>query len=69
MRYFQNFDKIDSFLKPTLSLGSFHSRQLNRRVGDGVTKEGIGILHQIYRFMGVLKVGGVGFIKVRIGII
>ena len=54
MRHFQNFEKIDSFLKlvNTLILG-------NLTVGwvEGVIKEGAGILHQIYKFKGVLIVG------------
>ena len=61
MRHFQHFDKVDSFLQ--------NSRQLNCRGGEGVIKEGTGILHQIYRLKGVLIVWGIVFIKVRVGII
>ena len=64
MRHLQNFTKIDSFLKPILII-----LNLNVGWGEGVIKEEEGILHQIYRFKGVLMVGGIWFIKVRIGII
>ena len=45
MRHYQNFDKIDSFLKPDF------------RVGEGIIKEEAGIFHQIYRYRDVLLVG------------
>ena len=50
MRHLQNFDKIDSFLKPFLNICILG----NLIVGSGewVIKEGAGILHQIYRFSG-----------------
>ena len=35
----------------------------------GVSKEEVGILHQIYRFRGDVNSGEAGFIKVKIGII
>ena len=56
IRHSQNFDKIDSFLKPVLNtciLG-------NIIVGWGVwvVKEGAGILHQIYKFSGGFNILG-----------
>ena len=50
MRHSQNFDKIDSFLKPVLNIFILG----NYIVGweKGVIKERAGILHQIYRFRG-----------------
>ena len=50
MRHFQNFDKIDSFLKPILNI--FILGNLIVGWGEGAIKEGTGILHQIYRFKG-----------------
>ena len=41
IRHFQNFVKIDSFLKPVL--------KLIVGWGEGVLKEGTSILHQFYR--------------------
>ena len=67
MRHFQNFDKFESFLKPILNI--FILGSLIVRWGKGVLKEEAGIMHQIYRFKGVLIVGRVGFIKLRVGII
>ena len=67
MRHSQNVDKTDSFLKPVLNicvLGSFIVGW-----GEWVNKEGAGILHQIYRFRGGVNIRGIGFIKVRVGII
>ena len=65
--HFPNFDKINSLLKLVLNIFILD----NLKVGwvDGVLKEGAGILYQIYRFKGVLIVGGVVFIKVNVGII
>ena len=45
-----NFDKIDSFLKPVLNI--LILCKLIVGWGDGVIKEGAGILHQICRFRG-----------------
>ena len=42
---FQNFEKIDGFLKPVLSI--FIHDNLIVEWGEGVIKEGAGILHQI----------------------
>ena len=67
MRHFQNFDKIVNFPKPVLNI--FILGNLIVGWGEGIIKEGAGILHQIYRFKGVLIVAGVGFIKLRVGII
>ena len=46
----QNFDKIDGFLKPILNTCIL----VNLIVGwgEGVIKEGVGIVHQIYIFSG-----------------
>ena len=46
-----NFDKIDSFLKPVLNILILCN--LIVVWVEGVNKEGAGILHQIYRFRGV----------------
>ena len=43
-----NFDKIDSFLKPVLNILILCNLIVGW--GEGVIKEGAGILHQIYRF-------------------
>ena len=52
----QNFDKIDSFLKPVLNICILG----NLIVGWGgwVIKEGAGILHQIFRFSGGVNIWG-----------
>ena len=50
MLYFQNFDKIDSFLKPVLNI--FILVNLIVGWGEGFIKKGAGILHQIHRFRG-----------------
>ena len=52
MRHSQSFDKIDSFLKPVLDILIL----CNLIVGwsEEVIKEEAGILHQIYRFRGVV---------------
>ena len=67
MRHFQNFDKIHSFLKPVLNILVLGN--LTVEWGEGVIKEGAGILHQIYRLKRVLIVWGIWFIRVRVGII
>ena len=67
MCHFQNFDKIDSFLKPPLNI--FILGNLIVGPGEGVIKEGTDILYQINRIKEVLIVGGVGFIKLKVGII
>ena len=51
MHHSQSFDKIDSFLKPVLNILILCN--LIVVWGEGVNKEGAGILHQIYRFRGV----------------
>ena len=63
MRNFQNFDKIDSFLKPVLNILILGNLIVGW--GVGIIKKGAGILHQIYRFNGVLTVEGIWFIKAR----
>ena len=50
MRHYQSFDKIDGFLKPVLNI--LILRNLIVGWGEGVIKEGAGILHQSYRFRG-----------------
>ena len=66
MPHSQNFDKIDSFLKPALNI--FILGNLIVAWGDGVIKDRAGIQHQIYRFRGGVKnLVGVGFVKVRVG--
>ena len=50
MHHCQSFDKIDSFLKPVLNI--LILRNFIVGWGEGVIKEGAGILHQIYRFRG-----------------
>ena len=50
MRHFQNFNKIDSFLKPVLNI--FILGDLIEGWGEGFIKEGAGILHPIYGFTG-----------------
>ena len=52
MRHFQNFDKIDSFLKPALNI--FIVRNLILGLWERVNKEGAGILHGSYRFRGLV---------------
>ena len=67
LHHFRNFDKINSFLKPVLNI--FILSNLIVGWGEGVAKEGAGILYHIYRFKGVLIIGGEEFNKVRVGII
>ena len=57
MRHSQNFDKIDSFLKPVLNICIL----INLIVGWGewVIKDGAGILHQTYRFSGGANIWGI----------
>ena len=50
MRHSQSFDKIDSFLKPVLNILILCNLIVGW--GEGVIKEGAGILHQVYRFRG-----------------
>ena len=50
MRHSQSFDKIEGFLKTVLNILIFCN--LIVVSGEGVIKEGFGILHQIYRFRG-----------------
>ena len=50
MRHWQNFAKIDSFLKPFLNICILGNLIVGW--GEWVIKEGAGILHQIYRFSG-----------------
>ena len=56
MHHSQSFDKIDSFLNLVLNILILCN--LIVRWGEGVIKEGVGILHQIYRG-GVQKLGRV----------
>ena len=67
MRHFQNFCKIDSFLKPVLNILIIG----NLIVGweEEIIKNGAGILHQINRFKGVLIVARKQFMKVKVGVI
>ena len=57
MRHFQNFDKIDNFLKPVLNILILGNLIVGW--GEGVIKEGAGIVHEIYRLKGVLIVWGI----------
>ena len=50
MHHSQSSDKIDSFLKPVLNILILCNLIVGW--GEGVIKEGVGILHQIYRFRG-----------------
>ena len=67
MRHFQNFGKINVFLKPVLNI--LIPVNLIVGWGEGVIKERAGILHQIYSLKEVFIVWGIRFIKVRGGII
>ena len=68
MRHSQSFDKIDTFLKPLLNILILCN--LISGWGEGVIKEGAGILHQIYIFrVDVYKSGRVWFLKANVGII
>ena len=57
MRHFQNFDKIDSFLKLVLNIHILNNLIVGW--GEGFIKKGAGILHQIYRPKEVLTVWGI----------
>ena len=50
VRHSQSFDKIDSFPKSVLNILVICNLIVGW--GEGVIKEGAGILHQIYRFRG-----------------
>ena len=50
MRHSQNFDKIDSLLKPVLNIYVLGNLIVGCVCGGGVNKERAFILHQIYRF-------------------
>ena len=67
MRHFQNFCKIDSFLKPVLNILIIGNLIVGW--GEGIIKNGAGILHQINRFKGVLIVARKQFMKVKVGVI
>ena len=67
MRHSKNFGKINSFLKPVLNIGILGNLIVGR--GEWVIKEAAGFLHRIYRFSGGVNIWGVGFIKVRVGVI
>ena len=54
MCHFQNFYKIDSFLKPVLNILIIGNLIVGW--GEEIIKNGAGILHQINRFKGVLIV-------------
>ena len=58
IRHFQNFVKIDSFPKPVLKL-------IVVGWGEGVLKEGAGILHQFYRLQSLRGGRGGGGSKRR----
>ena len=57
VRHFQTFQKIDSFLKPFLNILILGNLIVGW--GEGVIKEGAGIVHEIYRLKGVLIVWGI----------
>ena len=50
MGHSQNFDKIDSFLKPVLNI--IVVRDVIAGWREEIIKKGAGILHQRYRFRG-----------------
>ena len=50
MRHSQSFDKINSFQKTSLNILILCNLIVGW--GEGVIKEGAGILHQVYRFRG-----------------
>ena len=56
MHHSQSSDKIDSFLKPVLNILILCNLIVGW--GEGVIKEGAGILHQVYRFRGSVKSWG-----------
>ena len=61
MRHFQNFDKIDNFLKPVLNICKDEV--------SGLSKRGLVFSIKSIDSVEVLIFGGVGFIKVRVSII
>ena len=61
MRHFQNFDKIDNFLKPVLNICKGEV--------SGLSKRGLVFSIKSIDSVEVLIFGGVGFIKVRVSII
>ena len=67
IRHTQNFDKIDSFLKSVLNICML--RDLIVGWGKRVIKEGLVFCIRSLDLGEMLIVGGVGFIKVRVGII
>ena len=56
MRHSQSFDKINSFQKTSLNILILCNLIVGW--GEGVIKEGAGILHQVYRFRGSVKSWG-----------
>ena len=52
----QNLDKIDSFLKAVLDICILGNLIVGW--GEWVIKEGVGILHQIFRFSGGVNIWG-----------
>ena len=58
MRHSQNFDKINSLLKLVLNICILGNLIVGW--GERVIKEGVGILHQIYRFGGGVNIWGSG---------
>ena len=56
LRHSQNFDKIDSFLKPVLNICTLSNSIAGW--GGWVIKEGAGILDQVFRFSGGVNIWG-----------
>ena len=67
MRHYQSFDKINSFLKPALNI--FILCNLIIEWGRGLLKRGLAFCIKSIDLGKVLIVGGVGLIKIRVGII
>ena len=67
MRHSQNFGKIDSFQKPVLNICVLGN--LTVGWGEWVIKEGVAFCIKSIDLVEVLLFRGVGFIKVRVGII
>ena len=63
MRHSPNFDKIDSFLKSVLNI--YILGNLIVEWGERVIKEGVGILHQIYRLSGDVDIWGSGIHQIK----
>ena len=63
MRHSPNFDKIDSFLKSVLNI--YILGNLIVGWGERVIKEGVGILHQIYRLSGDVDIWGGGIHQIK----